>query len=171
MSSEWTIPILNDSGLTFLDLTGDIFAPRFPLFPKSSWINTGLENPWKVISILHTSLLCSFEKCWLQDKLKSEPGWHWSDSSLCSAPGHGPSLQRPYRVHRLLWMKIISWWKHRIRNLLVYLFLCLKNSDLKQTLFQVMWTVGHSGVSDESMFSSLLSKKIYLKQRSNLCWI
>lgn len=163
---------MNDSGLTFFSLTGNSFAPAFPLFLKCCWINSGLGKPWIVISISHTSLIFSIGSVDLKTS--------WSRSLLaliwlillCALLGrHGLLLERPYRVRPLLWMKIISWWKHKIRNLLVYLFLCLKNSDLKQTLFQVMWTVGRSGVSDESVFSSLLSKKIYLKQRSNLCWI
>lgn len=75
-------------------------------------------------------------KCWSQDKLTWGPTCHWSDWFLfgfCSVVMN-LLLKRSYRVHSLLWMKIISWWKHRIRNLLVYLFLCLKNSDLKQTI-------------------------------------
>lgn len=137
------------------------FAARFPFFPKCCWINTS-----KILSISHTSPICSLESVDLAtDWLQPESGWQWCDQFLPMflSVVKGCLLERPYQIRPLLWMKIISWWKPRIRTLLVYLFLCLKNSDLKQTLFQVMWTVGRSGVLDESMFSSLLCKKMYLK--------
>ena len=134
------------------------FAARFPFFPKCCWINTS-----KILSISH--LLFVLLKVLSRNWLQPEPGWQWCDQFLPTflSVVKGCLLERPYQVRPLLWMKIISWWKPRIRTLLVYLFLCLKNSDLKQTLFQVMWTVGRSGVLDESMFSSLLCKKMYLK--------
>lgn len=136
----------------------DFLLLGFPSSPNVAELTQAKSSPF------HISYLFSW-KCWFHDWLQPEPGWQWCDQFLPTflSVVKGCLLERPYQVRPLLWMKIISWWKPRIRTLLVYLFLCLKNSDLKQTLFQVMWTVGRSGVLDESMFSSLLCKKMYLK--------
>lgn len=172
MFPGWTILVLNDAGLTFVTLSGNIFAPGLysPNVAKLTWALEIPENssPFHILLlfVLFKVLITRQAEVWARMALI------WLIPPCALLCGHGPSSGKTVSSSSpLLWMKIISWWKHRIRNLSVYLFLCLKNSDLKQTLFQATWTVGRSGVLDESMFSSLLSKKIYLKQRSNLCWI